>query len=916
MAVKIILILLLFSVHLGNAQKVLDVECQSVVGVVGENTTIPCTFKFPPQYNNVIINEATIKRWRARLFYINYNDNVVKGDPRIKLPFRTDPSLLFTNITVSDEGEYEYELQTSRGVVKSTRFSLRVTAEYDPPVINSLPAEFENCDRPDLYCSTSGGYPAGGIHWFDSTGANLTESSTLEITERDDRLLIMSSKLTFNFMDLVKEPFRCVVLNSSFSEVGETSFMLRRIGHLDVDCQSAVGVVGENTKIPCSFNSYREDVVISAVAIGQLGQGDHVVRINVQDNEVEGDPRVQLPSKTDPSLLFTNTAVSDEGVYLYHLHTNHGMMFEIFSLRVRGYLDVECQAAVGVIGEKMTIPCSFSSLRGDEDIIITAVSIGNLDQEDGIVHINVEDNEIKGDPRVQLPSKSDPSLLFTNTALSDEGIYLYFLHTNHGMMFEIFRLSVTAEYDPPVINSVPEEIKDGDRPELYCSTSGGYPAGGIHWFDSTGANWTERATLEITERDDRLLTMSSKLPLTVTDLSLESFRCVVLNSSFSEVGETSSMLQRIGYLDLECQSAVGVIGEVTKIPCSVKPFREHGDITISDVVIKKKGQKDRVIFIDVEDNEVKEAPRVRFLSRTDPSLLFTNTTVSDEGEYEYRLLTNRGVIKNRRFSLRVRAEYDPPVINSVPKEIKDGDGADLYCRTSGGYPAGGIHWFDSTGANWTERATLKITERDDKLLTMSSKLPLTVTDLSLEPFRCVVLNSSFSEVGETSFTLQRIGYLDLECQSAVGVVGEVTKIPCSFKTFQGHGDITIADVVIKKKGQKDIVVFINVEDNEVEQASRVRLLSRTDPSLLFTNTTVSDDGEYEYTLYTSRGMIKDGKFSLRVTDPAPVVAGVLLLILIILGLVIISLYLRKRNRFFMEMNDVPLKLMLLRDELE
>ncbi|XP_066522435.1 uncharacterized protein [Hoplias malabaricus] len=224
-------------------------------------------------------------------------------------------------------------------------------------------------------------------------------------------------------------------------------------------------------------------------------------------------------------------------------------------------------------------------------------------------------------------------------------------------------------------------------------------------------------------------------------------------------------------LDLECQPAVGVVGENTNITCSFRITSGDKDVIIYEVMIKKKGQKDPVFYINYNNNEVKGDPRVKLPSRTDPSLLFTNTAVSDEGEYEYRLLTSRGQIKDGRFSLRVTAKYNPPVINSVPEEIKDGDGAELYCNASGGYPAGGIHWFDSTGANWTERATLKITKRDDELMTMSSKLTLTVSDLSLEPFRCVVLNSSFSEVGETSFTQKRTGDPGSSTDSALQHVG-------------------------------------------------------------------------------------------------------------------------------------------------
>ncbi|XP_066522450.1 ICOS ligand-like isoform X2 [Hoplias malabaricus] len=201
-------------------------------------------------------------------------------------------------------------------------------------------------------------------------------------------------------------------------------------------------------------------------------------------------------------------------------------------------------------------------------------------------------------------------------------------------------------------------------------------------------------------------------------------------------------------LELECQPAAGFAGKETKISCSFKTVIGDKDITISGLVITKNGQKD--VFFSWLDNVNKGDPRVKLSSRTDPSLLFTNTTVSDEGEYEYKIMTNRGMIKDGRFSLRVTARYSDPV-TSWSDGIKEGGSAELYCRASGGYPEGAIHWFDTTGTNWTKNAKLDITETSDKLLTMSSTLTFTSIDLSWATFRCVVLNGKFVKEGEQTF---------------------------------------------------------------------------------------------------------------------------------------------------------------------
>ncbi|XP_066521873.1 uncharacterized protein [Hoplias malabaricus] len=230
MAVKIVLILLLFSVSLGHAQRLLDVECQSAVGVVGEDTTIPCSFNTITENLDIYISAVKIKKKGQKdpLFYINYNDQVVKGDPRIKLPSRTDPSVLFTSTTVSDEGEYLYELQTNRGVIKDGRFNLSVTgsAEYHQPVINSWHKVIKDRGRAELHCGANSGYPAGTIHWFDSKGTSWTEKATMEIKEAEDEQLTMSSTLTLTSTDFRLEPFRCVILNGNLIKVEEAKFDL------------------------------------------------------------------------------------------------------------------------------------------------------------------------------------------------------------------------------------------------------------------------------------------------------------------------------------------------------------------------------------------------------------------------------------------------------------------------------------------------------------------------------------------------------------------------------------------------------------------------------------------------------------------------------------------------------------------
>ncbi|KAI4877209.1 hypothetical protein NFI96_028665 [Prochilodus magdalenae] len=108
-------------------------------------------------------------------------------------------------------------------------------------------------------------------------------------------------------------------------------------GGIRVDCPPAVGVVGETTEISCSFESYFVadlNVIIYAVTVTKRGATGPVFWINSEGDQ--GDPRFKLPSRYDPSLQITNTALSDEGLYDYEVLTNRGPGSGTFWIRVTG----------------------------------------------------------------------------------------------------------------------------------------------------------------------------------------------------------------------------------------------------------------------------------------------------------------------------------------------------------------------------------------------------------------------------------------------------------------------------------------------------------------------------------------------------------------------------------------------------
>ncbi|XP_076871525.1 CD276 antigen [Brachyhypopomus gauderio] len=224
--------------------------------------------------------------------------------------------------------------------------------------------------------------------------------------------------------------------------------------------------------------------------------------------------------------------------------------------------------------------------------------------------------------------------------------------------------------------------------------------------------------------------------------------CLVLIVSFIHFGNS---LDKI--LAMECQSVVGVIGQTTNIACSFKS-RAASDFTIDIALLNKTNKK---IFTFSNGKVGGGDPRFNFAIQNKPSLLLRDTSISDEGEYSYIVYTDRGVAEIK-FNITVTAKFNPPVIDSFPKEVKDGQKVDLYCNSSGGYPAGSIHWFDQSGlTNWTASSTLKSTVGADKLVHLFSHLSITSFDTNWAPFKCLILNSKGIVEEESQFTLKIIG---------------------------------------------------------------------------------------------------------------------------------------------------------------
>uniref|UniRef100_A0A672KS08 Uncharacterized LOC107573534 n=1 Tax=Sinocyclocheilus grahami TaxID=75366 RepID=A0A672KS08_SINGR len=203
-----------------------------------------------------------------------------------------------------------------------------------------------------------------------------------------------------------------------------------------------------------------------------------------------------------------------------------------------------------------------------------------------------------------------------------------------------------------------------------------------------------------------------------------------------------------GLLKVECLPAVGILAQTTVIRCV---FKNVKDIDLLGVYLTKTGQNKPIFSQDGSKSSGDPRFSLENLA-VGPSLQISDTMFSDEGKYQYRVVTDSGV-EEIQLSISVRAKYKDPVTSTWPKNVTDGGPASLYCNATDGYPEGFIHWFDRSGTNWTINSELTKIPAGVKSVALSSKLTFKSINLGLAPFRCIVFNSKYVQDGENTLEI-------------------------------------------------------------------------------------------------------------------------------------------------------------------
>ncbi|XP_030582088.1 uncharacterized protein LOC115778170 [Archocentrus centrarchus] len=211
----------------------------------------------------------------------------------------------------------------------------------------------------------------------------------------------------------------------------------------------------------------------------------------------------------------------------------------ITAVKSGDFVKVECKTKnLGHYGQQSLLECVIQMSKDVQDPVIRVVAWKKLSSpgdEDGKIMLGYSKSSLQTTQGYRFAEPSwnernmNVSLLITNTAVTDEGLYSCMVITDSGDHTSFTTLKVQAKYSAPTVRSAPEKIVPNIDSALICESDGGYPKGKLRWFDGQNYEWTESSELEVKQTPSGLFQLSSTLYLFGGSTALK-YKCAVYNA--------------------------------------------------------------------------------------------------------------------------------------------------------------------------------------------------------------------------------------------------------------------------------------------------------------------------------------------------------------------------------------------------
>ncbi|XP_037389843.1 CD276 antigen-like [Pygocentrus nattereri] len=192
----------------------------AAVAAPGGNATLECSFSTSKNLNltNLIINwqhgETVVHSFYLGQDQLDRQGQAYKGRTHLFKDelLEGNASLRLIRMQPDDEGEYSCYVNNEQDST-TRRLKVILAALFDEPLLSLQPT----CDSINITATLSNGFPQPEIRWFDSSGRDILQTSTIQLDTRGRYKVSSTISSRQNAIETITMEMKLEVLNQSFT---------------------------------------------------------------------------------------------------------------------------------------------------------------------------------------------------------------------------------------------------------------------------------------------------------------------------------------------------------------------------------------------------------------------------------------------------------------------------------------------------------------------------------------------------------------------------------------------------------------------------------------------------------------------------------------------------------------------------
>ncbi|VDI02517.1 hemicentin, partial [Mytilus galloprovincialis] len=793
---------------------------------IGDTVTLGCTVVASPSATNVY--------WERIVNNQQQSIDTTSSISRYSGSTVSNPSLVITNAQPSDEGNYICYATNSIGTGNSQQTYLNVIGNIPIVTIQESVYTVNIGDSINLVCTIQSNPPHTSVTWQKHL---IGVTTTVIISGRFSGATINSPTLTISNAKLNDEGYYVCVATNSVGNGQSSQCYLDVIGSIPtviIGSDYYPVNYGNTATIECNVVATPTETSISWQKIQ-----------NTVPSTVVVSGRYQGGNVSSPNLIITDVDNTDEAFYICYATNSVGT-----GQSSQTYLDVQGTVpSVQIISNfylveiclSVTLQCSVTANPSHSNVTWNKI-------------VNGQQTNIGSNSRYSGGSINTPSLTISNVVDTDEGYYICTAVNAVGTSQSAQTyVDVTGSILTVTVSQSSYSVNYGQSVQLVCTVTGTPSVQNVYWQQNTnGVQTNISSTTNTTKYSGSTIGTPSLTILNSESNDIGSYICYATNC----VGTGHSQQTHLSVVANVPSVTVGqgytvVIGNSITMTCSILATPSVSSVQWNRMI------NNALDAINVTSNLTKYSGA----TVSTPSLTIYNCDEGDEGYYNCQATNSVGTGTSTQTFLNVLGTI--PVVTSAQSHyiVSFGSSVTMNCTVSANPVHTSVYWQKDVNGVATNINLFQTSKYSGSSITSPSLTIISAVFADEGYYTCNAQNSVGTGISLQIFLSVSGGLpvvTDLVNRYTVNVGNTIT-LRCSV-----NADPTASSVTWQR--------YINNVETDIEMSNgRYGGSSVGSPSLVISNTVMSDEGFYICTATNRVGSTKSQQIFLDVIGGIPIV---------------------------------------------